>query len=148
MQMAKERSVDAGESLVQKKTAPQTADWFWKPWYAKALWALAGIYWLGLYAMMLAPAEWLSSSVAGAMILLIFLFNPITVVVILGRGFLKAKVACGDWIIIPGVSPELAELQRRERETAYLNPVDIRSGYLHQQYMERPMQHPTGRVDP
>lgn len=137
-----------GEDLSCQRTSPRASNWFWRPWYAKLLWALSLAYWIGLCAMMLTPVDWLSSFVAGAMILLVFLFNPIAVMAILGYGYLKAKVACGDRIILPGVPPEHAEWQRREREAAYLNPVDIRSGYLHQQYMDRSKRYPTGRVDP
>ena len=87
--------------------------------------------------MMLMPADRLGSTGAGAMILLVFPLNPISVVAILGYGFLKAKVACGDWIIVPGLPPDIEEWQRRELEAAYINPADARSGYMHRQYMER-----------
>lgn len=136
MKVAGNRSLDTSENQAERNAVPRATDWFWSPWYAKALWAFAAIYWIGLYAMMLAPAEWLSSSVAGAMVLLVFLFNPITVIVILGRGFLKAKVARADWIIVPGMSAEHAERQRRERDAAYINPADARSGYMHQDHLD------------
>jgi len=136
MEVARDHLVDGVERQYSETPAVRASDWFWRPWYAKLLWSMAAVYWIALYATMLAPAGWLSSLVAGAMILLVFLFNPISVIVILGRGFLKAKVACGDWVIVPGVPPEVAEWQKREREVAYINPVDIRSGYMHQDYLD------------
>jgi hypothetical protein len=139
---------DADEPSGNRNPSPRAVDWFWRPWYAKVLWMVAGLYWVALYGMLLLPAEQLNRSVAGAMVLLIIVFNPVTVMTILGYGFLKAKVACGDWIVIPGVPLEHSEWQRREREAGYLNPVDIRSGYLHQQYMDRSRRHPTGHVGP
>lgn len=136
---------DGEESVVQQKLTPRVSDWFWRPWNAKLLWSCAGIYWIGLYALMLVPSGWLSSSMAGAMVVLAFLFNPISVIVILGRGFLRAKVACGDWVMVPGVPPEVAERQKREREVAYINPVDIRSGYMHQDYLDGLTARPNDR---
>jgi len=135
-QLADHRIV-AEQSFFQRATY-----WLWNPWYAKLLWALSGLYWLGLYAMMLEP-DWLSNSLAGAMILLVFLFNPITVIAILGRGWVKANVAHGDWIFVPGSPLEIVERQRREREEAYINPADARSGYMHQQYLEKSKRHAT-----
>jgi hypothetical protein len=124
--------------------SPIAADWFWHPWYAKLLWTVAAVYWAGLYGMLLIPDDQHNYYVAGAMILLVFVLNPISVIAILGRGFVKAKVTCGDSIILPGLPPDIEEWNEREREAAYLNPVDIRSGYLHQQYLEGLTPHPNG----
>lgn len=129
------RQVDTDGSD-RRQSSPRASDWFWRPWYAKTLWGVALLYWIGLYATMLMPADWLGSAAAGAMILLVFLLNPISVVAILGYGFLKAKVACGDWIILPGAPLEIVEWQRREREAAYINPADARSGYMHQDHLD------------
>ena len=125
--------------------SPRAPDWLWCPWYAKSYWILAGIYWAGLYGLLVVPTDQQNYYVANAMILLIFVFNPITVLAVLGYGFLKAKIACGDWIAGSCEPLEHAEWLRREREAAYLNPVDVRSGYLHQQYMDR-SRHPTGHA--
>lgn len=138
------RQVDTDGSD-RRQSSPRASDWFWRPWYAKSLWALALLYWIGLYAMMLMPTDWLGSTAAGAMILLVFPLNPISVIAILGYGFLKAKVACGDWVMLPGSPQEYEDWDGREHEEAYCNPVDIRSGYLHQQYLEDLAPHPTGR---
>ncbi|PXA84868.1 hypothetical protein DMC47_38725 [Nostoc sp. 3335mG] len=148
MSFAEPDPVELADLRVRLQPVPRVTDWFWHPWYAKLLWMLSAIYWIGLYAMMLAPPDWLSSFVAGAMVVLIFLFNPITVVAILGYGFFKAKVACGVWIVLPGVPAEHAEWLRREREAAYLNPADARSGYMHQDYLDGLAPHSSGHAGP
>jgi hypothetical protein len=104
--------------------SPRAVDWFWRPWYAKVLWVLAALYWAGLYGMLFVPAGQLNRGLAGAMVLLIIGFNPITVIAILGYGFLKAKVACGDWIIVPGQPP-------KSLIDPYTDPADARSGTRH-----------------
>ncbi|MBA2934596.1 hypothetical protein HZF05_10870 [Sphingomonas sp. CGMCC 1.13654] len=129
-------SRDTGANGLGSEQSPRAFDWFWRPWYAKLLVVLAVLYWVGLYTMLLMPVEWLSGSVTGGMVWLILLFNPFSVIAILGFGFLKAKVACGDWIILPGAPLEIVEWQRREREAAYINPADARSGYMHQDHLD------------
>lgn len=129
-------SRDTGANGLGSEQSPRASDWFWRPWYAKLLVVIAVLYWVGLYTMLLMPVEWLSGSVTGGMVWLILLFNPFSVIAILGYGFLKAKVACGDWIILPGAPLEIVEWQRREREAAYINPADARSGYMHQDHLD------------
>ena len=105
--------------------APRAADWFWRPWYAKLYWVTALLYWIGLEIMIAIPYGRINTSVANTMVLLIFIFNPITVVAVLGYGFLKAKVACGDWVIVPGSAPQ------RPLVDPTSDPFDVRSGDLH-----------------
>lgn len=111
--------------------SPRAADWFWRPWYAKLYLALAVLYWIGLELMITIPYDRLNIYLANTMVLLIFVFNPVTVIAVLGYGFLKAKVACGEWVVVPGVPSAHEEWLRREREAAYTNPADVRSGYRH-----------------
>ncbi|WP_088201770.1 hypothetical protein, partial [Sphingobium sp. Z007] len=82
--------------------SPRAADWFWRPWYAKLTWALTLLYWICLELMITIPYDRLNIYLVNVMVLLIFVFNPITVVAVLGYSFLKAKVACGEWVITPG----------------------------------------------
>lgn len=105
--------------------SPRAADWFWRPWYAKLYLALALLYWIGLELMMTIPYDRLNISLANTMVLLIFVFNPVTVIAILGYGFLKAKVACGEWIITPGPPSQRSGID------PYTDPTDPRSGLRH-----------------
>lgn len=105
--------------------SPRAADWFWRPCYAKLTWALTLLYWIGLELMITIPFDQLNIYLVNTMVLLIFVFNPITVVAVLGYGFLKAKVACGEWVIIPG------PLSQRPILDPYTDPFDPRSGDMH-----------------
>lgn len=131
-----DRSLDDGKNVAGRNASPRAFNWFWRPWYAKLFWGLSVVYWIGIYAMMLAPTSYLSNLIEWTMLFLVFIFNPVTIVAVLGFGFLKAKVACGDWVVIPGMSPEHAEWLRWEREAGYINPADARSGYMHQDYLD------------
>ncbi|MGE6694718.1 hypothetical protein ACQKE8_19965 [Sphingobium limneticum] len=105
--------------------SPRAADWFWRPRYAKLYWVTALLYWIGLEIMIAIPYDRINTSVANTMVLLILVFNPITVVAVLGYGFLKAKVACGEWVIAPGSVPQ------RPVMDPYTDPSDPRSGLRH-----------------
>ncbi|OAN58614.1 hypothetical protein [Sphingobium sp. TCM1] len=113
------------ESEIPKEPSPRARDWFWHPWYAKLYLALALLYWIGLELMITIPYDRLNISLANVMVLLIFVFNPITVVSVLGYGFLKAKVACGEWIITPGPPSQRSGID------PYTDPTDPRSGDIH-----------------
>lgn len=105
--------------------SPRAADWFWRPWYAKLTWALTLLYWVGLELMITIPFDQLNIYLVNTMVLLIFVFNPITVVAVLGYGFLKAKVACGEWVITPGPPSQ------RPMIDPYTDQFDIRSGSIY-----------------
>lgn len=105
--------------------SPRAADWFWHPWYAKLTWVLTLLYWIGLELMITIPFDQLNIYLVNTMVLLIFVFNPITVVTVLGYGFLKAKVACGEWVITPGPPSQ------RPMIDPYTDPFDIRSGSIY-----------------
>ena len=107
--------------------SPRAADWFWHPWYAKVTWTLTLLYWVGLELMITIPFDKLNIYLVNTMVLLIFVFNPITVVAVLGYGFLKAKVACGEWTTI-ATQP----LQPPKSLIApYTDSFDLRSGLKH-----------------
>ena len=105
--------------------SPRAADWFWRPWYAKLTWALTLLYWICLELMITIPYDRLNIYLVNVMVLLIFVFNPITVVAVLGYSFLKAKVACGEWVITPGPPSQRPILD------PYTDPSDPRSGIRH-----------------
>jgi len=107
--------------------SPRAADWLWRPWYAKLFWTSSALYWIGLYALLLVPNDQQNYYVANAMILLIFAFNPITVLVVLGYGFLKAKVACGEW----ETNAEKAPHSPKSLIDPYTDSFDMRSGLRH-----------------
>ncbi|WP_041391883.1 hypothetical protein [Sphingobium sp. SYK-6] len=109
--------------------SPRAADWFWRPWYAKLTWALTLLYWIGLELMITIPYDQLNIYLVNIMVLLIFVFNPITVVAVLGYGFLKAKVACGEWVITPGPPSQ------RPMIDPYTDPFDIRSGSIYHRHI-------------
>ncbi|MHA6767755.1 hypothetical protein ACX376_10550 [Sphingobium ummariense] len=112
------------EEALAPAPSPRAADWFWRPWYAKLYWALALLYWIGLELMITMPFDQLNIYLVNTMVLLIFVFNPITVVAVLGYGFLKAKVACGEWVITPGPPSQ------RPMIDPCTDPFDIRSGSI------------------
>jgi hypothetical protein len=113
------------DEALPQAPSPLAADWFWRPCYAKLYWATALLYWVGLEIMITIPYDRVNTSVANTMVLLIFVFNPITVVAVLGYGFLKAKVACGEWVITPGPPSQ------RPVMDPYIDPSDPRSGLRH-----------------
>ncbi|WP_293981887.1 MULTISPECIES: hypothetical protein [Sphingomonadaceae] len=109
--------------------SPRAADWFWRPWYAKLYMALALLYWIGLELMMATPFDRLNIYLANTMVLLIFVFNPVTVAAVLGYGFLKAKVACGEWVIMSGPPSQKPMID------PYTDPFDIRSGSIYHRHI-------------
>ncbi|MEE4453477.1 hypothetical protein [Novosphingobium resinovorum] len=122
------QQVDQFEQIdreIHQEPSPRAADWFWRPWYAKLTWALTLLYWIGLEGLLTVPFDQLNIYLVNTMVLLIFVFNPITVVAVLGYGFLKAKVACGESVITPGPP------SRRPAIDPYTDPSDPRSGLRH-----------------
>lgn len=107
--------------------SPRAADWFWRPWYAKLTWTLTLLYWVGLELMITIPFDQLNIYLVNTMVLLIFVFNPITVVAVLGYGFLKAKLACGEWTTIATqpLQPPKSLID------PYTDSFDLRSGLKH-----------------
>jgi hypothetical protein len=109
----------------QLPVSPRAGDWFWYPWYAKMYWTLTLAYWVGLEFMITVPYDRLNITLANAMVLAIVVFNPITVLAVLGYGFFKAKVACGDWVMVAGPVLQAPLID------PYTDPSDCRSGDMH-----------------
>ncbi|MFT4055306.1 MAG: hypothetical protein QM681_12435 [Novosphingobium sp.] len=118
------QDVDRSEAA-ENMPSPRAADWFWRPWHAKITWALTLLYWVSLEWMITMPFDRLNIYFVNTMVLLIFVFNPVTVTAVLGYGFLKAKVACGEWVITPGPPSQ------RPVNDPYTDPCDPRSGEIH-----------------
>lgn len=116
---------DDPEPAQQSISSPRARDWLWRPWYAKVWWTMTLLYWIGLEALITVPFEHRDIDLVTTMVLLVFILNPIAVTVVLGYGFLRAKVACGDWIIVPGPP------QQRPLIDPTTDPFDVRSGIRH-----------------
>jgi len=119
---------------------PKASDWLWRPWYAKLWWALTAIYWVCLEGSLLIPLSEMNDLVVILLMILVPVLNPVTVLGVLGYGYMRAKVACGDWVITAGAPGEFEERQRRERMAAEINPADARSGRMHREYLNRGMR--------
>jgi len=108
------------------------SDWLWRPWYAKLWWRSVPLYWGGRMASVKFPAfsSFYDTLLAGY---LAILCNPFIVLLLLGFGFVRAKLDCGDWVITPDV-PE-----RRPRpgdlSDPYTDPTDPRSGHRYLEHM-------------
>src|SRR3546814_20386553 len=68
---------------------PVARDWLWKPWYAKLWWAAIPVYWAGAAVSLKLPAlaEFYTSALAGYTKMLFF---PLTTLLVLGFGFIRA----------------------------------------------------------
>lgn len=125
-----------GAPYLEMPPQPKASEWLWRSWYAKLWWALTLLYWISLEGLMVVPAGKLNSGWVGVFMLLVLLFNPLTVLGVLGYGYARAKIARGDWIITSVSSDWNEERQRRDREAADFNPADARSGWHHLEYLD------------
>ncbi|HEX7856808.1 MAG TPA: hypothetical protein VF503_24270 [Sphingobium sp.] len=121
-----------GNVVIDKAPAdrPHAADWIWRPWYAKLYWFAAAFYWIAFLASWiwrLAPD--IFGGVTGAY--LGAALHPVTGLVVLGFGFVRAFFSAGEW--------EWAELTHEEMfsqrsvgglSDPYSDPADPRSGML------------------
>ncbi|MGN7931804.1 MULTISPECIES: hypothetical protein [unclassified Sphingopyxis] len=104
---------------------PVLGDWLWKPWYAKIWWAAIPLYWAITMASLKIPA--LASFFETALVgYLNVLFFPMTALLVLGFGFVRARLDAptadrGD----PLTDEEIDELERLRVEQEMLwNPPD------------------------
>lgn len=75
---------------------PRAADWLWHRWYAKLYWAASAVFWGTFVAVWLVSLETgFFRSTAGAYAMLVF--NPITVLLLLGVGYIRALIVGGQW---------------------------------------------------
>lgn len=73
-------------------TRLKLADWLWRPWYTKALWAAIPVWWIGMaVSTKVAPLEaFYDSALAG---FLNVLFFPMTALMVLGVGYVQHWLA-------------------------------------------------------
>lgn len=105
--------------------------WLWKPWHAKMWWIVAFFYWTAFAVSFgVTPlARFYESTVAGY--LNIFFYPPV-ILMLLGLGFVRAKITRGAWIITPG-NPGAHGFNRSVSGSLdpYTDPLDPRSGSLY-----------------
>lgn len=130
--------MDATDGSLVKETQAGTEQekrlmvrgWVWRPWYAKLWWLGTVIYWAGMaLSFYVHPMkDFYSTALAGY---LNVCFYPPAILMILGLGFLRAKIARGDWVIVAG-DPPLHRFNRSESGSLdpYSDPLDHRSGSL------------------
>lgn len=108
------------------------SDWLWRPWYVKLWWAAVPIYWSGRLASLKIPAlsGFYETLLAGY---LAIFCNPFIILLLLGFGFVRAKLDRGDWVITPDV-PEKT-LRPSDLSDPYTDPTDPRSGVRHLRHL-------------
>lgn len=114
--------------LQRQKRKIKASRWYWNPWYARLWWASAVMYWTAFAISFfdITPlARFYESTFAGY---LNIVFYPPVILVLLGTGFVRAKIRQGDWII----NFENAERNTQGHSTdPYTDPFDPRSGSLY-----------------
>lgn len=106
-------------------------DWIWRPWYAKLWWSTMPVYWAGRAASLkiVALAEFYNSFLAAC---LAVVFNPLVVAVLLGFGYIKAKLGRGELVITPSTpNPFYRSPSMGGWSDPYTDPLDPRSGARH-----------------
>lgn len=128
--MDKQPPPDVELKEVQAMIDPlRLSDWLWRPWYAKLWWATVPIYWGGRIASVKETAlvSLYDTLVAGY---LAVFCNPLIILLLLGFGFIRAKLDRGEWVITPGV-PVWTQRKPGEMLDPTLDPTDPRSGVRH-----------------
>lgn len=105
--------------------------WVWRPWYAKLWWLGTVVYWAGMaVSFYVRPMkDFYSTALAGY---LNVCFYPPVILMLLGLGFVRAKITGGDWVITPG-DPGANRFNRSVSGSLdpYTDPLDPRSGSLY-----------------
>ncbi len=113
----------------QAEPAPlRASNWLWRPWYAKLWWAIVPVYWGGRMASvkLTGLASFYDTLAAGY---LAVLCNPFIVLLLLGFGFVRAKLDRGDWVITADVPKPI--VRPGDLSDPYTDPTDPRSGVRH-----------------
>ncbi|MDR6116645.1 MULTISPECIES: hypothetical protein [unclassified Sphingomonas] len=127
------RSSDEFMCRDQTEDAPLFAsDWLWRPWYAKLWWCTIPLYWGGRMASVKFPvlSSFYDSLLAGY---LAIFCNPLIILLLLGFGFVRAKLNRGDWVITPDVPEKM--LRPGDLSDPYTDPTDPRSGVRHLRHL-------------
>jgi len=93
---------------------PTAGDWLWKPWYAKIWWAAIPLYWAIATASLKIPAltSIFETALAGYLNVLFF---PMTALLVLGFGFVRAWLeAWGADEGPPLTEKEIGELEENQ----------------------------------
>lgn len=118
---------------------PHLSAWLWKPWYAKLWWASIPAWWIGMaVSVRVDPLEsFYRGWIAGYLNVLFF---PMTALMVLGVGYVRARldnfVGHGVPLSDKEAQALAANLHRDQHERmmemarAYANPMDPRSGPL------------------
>jgi hypothetical protein len=99
--------------------SPTAGDWLWKPWYAKIWWAAIPLYWAIATASLKIPAlaSFFKTALAGYLNVLFF---PMTALLVLGFGFVRAWLdtpETDEWEPLPDAEiDELEELRMLDEE--------------------------------
>jgi hypothetical protein len=119
-----------GLAAESERQRPRAAAWFWKPWYAKAWWALGGLYWGGkILSCWSGTLDRLYMTAAAGY--LNILFFPVAPVLVLGIGFVLAWLAYCSSRISEGCGEELpSSIVGSRRRNPYSDPLNPKSGSL------------------
>ena len=101
------------------------SDWIWQPWYARLWWAAIPIYWGDRWVSLKVPALMSFYETLPANYLALFC-NPFILLLLLGTGFVRAKLDRGEWILTPDVPDR--RLRPGDMSDPYTDPTDPRSG--------------------
>jgi hypothetical protein len=116
-----------GLAAESERERPRAAAWLWKPWYAKAWWALCGFYWAGkMLSFWSDPLDRLYTT-AGAAYFNVTLF-PFTPLLVLGTGLVLAWIEyCSPLMSDAEPVSTRADIKLQD---PYSDALDPRSGVL------------------
>lgn len=110
--------------------SPRLGDWLWRPWRAKLWWAAIVTYWAGAaLSLWVQPLQsFYETALAG---FLNVLFFPFTALLVLGVGFVRARLDSGDWELTEPTEEQMfPKLSVGGFRDPYSDPLDPRSGSL------------------
>lgn len=109
---------------------PRLGDWLWRPRRAKLWWAAIVIYWAGaVVSLWVSPLQsFYDTALAG---FLNVLFFPFTALLVLGVGFVRARLDSGDWELTEPTEEQMfPKLSIGGFRDPCSDPLDPRSGSL------------------
>ena len=88
------------ESSRVQTERPRASTWLWQPWYAKLWWGFIALYWAAKLGSIWIPAfaSFFATAAAG---FLNIIFYPMTALMILGLGYLRAWMDFKEWRLGP-----------------------------------------------
>jgi len=125
------------EATGLQRQRPHASAWLWRPWYAKLWWGLIALYWAAKLGSIWVPAfaSFFTKAAAG---LLNITFYPLTALMILGLGYLRAWMDFKGWELVPSSAQQVI----RGRSVGglrdpYSDPLDPKSGMLHWRHVNQ-----------